>query len=82
MACQMHPTNALLAHRVFLQILETHGVRTHRLPELVLLTMQGAMDRSLGDAKLAAWRIQTDLAPMVNWWRISCDQSQLSLAAA
>lgn len=83
-ACQAHPRDAAAAHRVFLDILAGHGVRTRRLPEIVFLSIQGAIDRSVGDAKAAAWRIQSDLGPMMEFLGLSSSRSShpdLPLAA-
>lgn len=69
-ACRAHPRDGDAAHRVFLCALAQHGVRTQRLPDLVLESVRGAIERSLGDPRVAARHILDDLGPMVAWLRL------------
>lgn len=80
-ACRSHPRDAATASQLFVDLLSQAGVRVNRVPDLVLLTFTGALDRSLGDAQAAAWQIQGDLGPMANWLGWRAPQERLAQAA-
>lgn len=71
-AFHTHPKDAAAACTCFVEQLAEAGVRISPVPEVVRLSFVGAMERSLGDPRGAAWRIQSDLAPMATWlgWRL------------
>jgi hypothetical protein len=69
-ACRAHPRDGRAAHHAFLVALSDLGVRTQRLPDLVMDSVRGAVDRSLGNPRVAAGHILNDLAPMMAWLRL------------
>lgn len=82
MAYSAHPDNAQLAHQVFLRALENQGVRVNRLPEMVSLIIQGALDRSLGDARIATGQILKDMELMSPWVRMGQGRLLVSMPRA